>query len=131
MATITRVLDPEPVRSFEAYRAAGGKSGLEAARKLGPAATIEEVQASGLRGRGGAGFPTGRKWATVAANEPARLRPSVVVNASEGEPGSFKDRMLLRHSPYRIIEGAIIAAEAIDAERIVFALKASFDQELG
>jgi NADH:ubiquinone oxidoreductase subunit F (NADH-binding) len=130
MATITRVLDPQPVRNLEAYRAAGGGKGLQAARKLGPAATIEEIQASGLRGRGGAGFPTGRKWATVAANEPPRLRPSVVVNASEGEPGSFKDRMLLRRNPYRLIEGAIIAAEAIDAERIVFALKASFRPEL-
>jgi NADH-quinone oxidoreductase subunit F len=130
MAIITRVLEPEPVRSFEAYRAAGGGRGLEAARKLGPAATIEEVEASGLRGRGGAGFPTGRKWAAVAANESATVRPSVVVNASEGEPGSFKDRMLLRRNPYRIIEGAIIAAEAIDADHIVFALKASFGPEL-
>jgi NADH:ubiquinone oxidoreductase subunit F (NADH-binding) len=130
MATITRVLDPEEVRTFEAYRAVGGGRGFAAARKLGPAATIEEIDASGLRGRGGAGFPTGRKWATVAANEPARLRPSVVVNASEGEPGSFKDRMLLRRNPYRIIEGALIAAEAVDAERVVFALKASFRPEL-
>ena len=130
MATITRVLDPEPVRSFEAYCDSGGGRGLEAARKLGPEATIQEIEASGLRGRGGAGFPTGRKWATVAANDSAQLRPSVVVNASEGEPGSFKDRMLLRRNPYRIIEGAIIAAEAVDAERIVFALKASFRPEL-
>ena len=130
MATITRVLDPEPVRSFEAYCDAGGGRGLEAARKLGPEATIQEIEASGLRGRGGAGFPTGRKWATVAANDSAQTRPSVVVNASEGEPGSFKDRMLLRRNPYRIIEGAIIAAEAVDAERIVFALKASFRPEL-
>ena len=130
MATITRVLDPEPVLNLEAYRAAGGEKGLLAARKLGPAATIDEITASGLRGRGGAGFPTGRKWATVAANEPARLRPSVVVNASEGEPGSFKDRMLLRRNPFRIIEGAIIAAEAVDAERVVFALKATFQTEL-
>ena len=130
MATITRVLDPEPVRNLEAYQAAGGGRGLEAARKLGPAATIEEITASGLRGRGGAGFPTGQKWATVAQNDSPRGRPSVVVNASEGEPGSFKDRALLRRNPYRIIEGAIIAAEAIDAERIVFALKASFKPEL-
>src|ERR1051325_3156641 len=130
MATITRVLDPEPVPDLEAYRRAGGGRGLEAARKLGPPATIEEIQASGLRGRGGAGFPTGRKWATVVGNDPPRLRPSVVVNASEGEPGSFKDRMLLRRNPYRIIEGALIAAEAIDAERIVFALKASCETEI-
>ncbi|HEV7862141.1 MAG TPA: NADH-ubiquinone oxidoreductase-F iron-sulfur binding region domain-containing protein [Acidimicrobiia bacterium] len=132
MATITRVLDPGPVPDFDAYVAGGGGGGqgLEAARKLGPSATIEEIEASGLRGRGGAGFPTGRKWAAVANNRAPGLRPSVVVNASEGEPGSFKDRTLLRRNPYRIIEGAIIAAEAVDAERIVFALKASFGPEL-
>ncbi|HYT39312.1 MAG TPA: hypothetical protein VEN99_07370, partial [Acidimicrobiia bacterium] len=127
---MTRVLDPEPVPSLDAYLGAGGGKGLEAARKLGPSATVEEVTASGLRGRGGAGFPTGRKWAAVAANRAPGLRPSVVVNASEGEPGSFKDRMLLRRNPYRIIEGAVIAAEAVDAERVVFALKASFRPEL-
>src|SRR2546421_8297112 len=130
MPTITRVLDPDPVPNFDAYVAAGGGKGLEAARKLGPSATVEEIDASGLRGRGGAGFPTGRKWAAVAANRGRGLRPSAVVNASEGEPGSFKDRALLRRNPYRIIEGAIIAAEAVDAERIVFALKASFRPEL-
>jgi NADH:ubiquinone oxidoreductase subunit F (NADH-binding) len=130
MAIITRVLDPEPVPNLEAYLAAGGGRGLEAGRKLGPEATIEEVLASGLRGRGGAGFPTGKKWATVAANDSAQHRPSVVVNASEGEPGSFKDRMLLRRNPFRIIEGAVIAAEAVNAERVVFALKASFSKEL-
>src|SRR5687768_15542872 len=61
MATMTRVLDPEPVRNLEAYRSAGGGRGLEAARKLGPADTIAEIEASGLRGRGGAGFPTASK----------------------------------------------------------------------
>jgi NADH:ubiquinone oxidoreductase subunit F (NADH-binding) len=77
MFTITRLLDPEPVRDFAAYRSAGGGRGLAAARKLGPEAVIEEVIASGLRGRGGAGFPTGRKWATVAANDPQGVeRPS-------------------------------------------------------
>ena len=130
MATMQRVLDPEPVETLDAYLRAGGGKGLDAARKLGPAATVEEVVASGLRGRGGAGFPTGRKWAAVAANESTAARPSIVVNASEGEPGSFKDRMLLRRNPYRIIEGAVIAAEALDAERIVFAVKASFEPEI-
>ena len=130
MAKITRVLDPEPVRSLDAYRSAGGGRGLEASRKLGPAATIDEIEASGLRGRGGAGFPTALKWKAVASNRAPGLRPSVVVNASEGEPGSFKDRMLMRRNPYRIIEGAVIAAEAVDAERVVFALKASFTPEL-
>jgi NADH:ubiquinone oxidoreductase subunit F (NADH-binding) len=66
----------------------------------------------------------------VAANDSQQHRPTVVVNASEGEPGSFKDRALLRRNPFRIIEGALIAALAVDAERVVFALKASFKQEL-
>src|SRR4051812_3269836 len=127
---VWRVLDREPCLDLAHHVEAGGGRGLEAARRLGDVGVVDEVAASGLRGRGGAGFPTGRKWATVAANEPDRLRPSVVVNASEGEPGSFKDRTLLRRNPYRIIEGALIAAEAIDAERIIFALKASFEQEL-
>src|SRR5688500_4104906 len=102
MATITRVLDPEPVRNLEAYLSAGGGRGLEAARKLAPTGTIAEIEASGLRGRGGAGFPTATKWAAVAENVAPRLRPSVVVNASEGEPGSFKDRMLMRRNPFQI-----------------------------
>jgi NADH:ubiquinone oxidoreductase subunit F (NADH-binding) len=130
MATMTRVLDPEPVRNLEAYQAAGGGRGLEAARKLGPSGTVGEIEASGLRGRGGAGFPTASKWAAVTDKLAPGLRPSVVVNASEGEPGSFKDRMLVRRNPYRIIEGAIIAAETVDAERIVFAVKASFRKEI-
>src|SRR5688500_15450175 len=130
MATITRVLDPEPVRNLEAYLSAGGGRGLEAARTLAPTGTIAEIEASGLRGRGGAGFSTATKWAAVAENIAPGLRPSVVVNASEGEPGSFKDRMLMRRNPFRIIEGAIIAAETVDAERIVFALKASFQKEI-
>lgn len=125
MAAITRVLAPLPITTLEEYVAAGGRAGLEAARTLGPSATIEEVTASGLRGRGGAGFPTRAKWSAVAGNIRPGLRPSVVVNASEGEPGSLKDRTLILRDPYRIIEGAVIAAEALDAERVVFALKAS------
>jgi NADH-quinone oxidoreductase subunit F len=97
---------------------------------LGPAATIEEVEASGLRGRGGAGFPTGRKWRTVSENRSPDLAATVVVNAAEGEPGSFKDRELLRRNPYRTVEGAIIAARAIGADRVIVALKSSFIAEI-
>ena len=69
--------------------------------------------AAGLRGRGGAGFPTGRKWQTVAAYESPVYATTVVVNAAEGEPGSFKDRTLLRTNPYQVLEGALIAAHAV------------------
>ena len=81
-------------------------------------ALIDEVEAAGLRGRGGAGFPTGVKWRTVRGQPLATSSPTtVVVNAAEGEPGTFKDRTLLRINPYEVIEGALIAARAVGADR--------------
>src|SRR5262245_57553844 len=115
MPLVQRVLDSAEVSSLAGYVEAGGGKGLDAARKLEPTAAIEQLLASGIRGRGGAGFPTGIKWRTVAANV-SPLEPStVVVNAAEGEPGSFKDRELLRRNPYRVLEGALIAAHAVGA----------------
>ena len=84
---------------------------------------------SGLRGRGGAGFPTGRKWRTVAANRSALRSSAVVVNGAEGEPGAFKDRGILRRNPYAALEGALVAAETIGAAQVVIALKRSFAVE--
>jgi NADH-quinone oxidoreductase subunit F len=127
--TMSRVLDPEPLANLSAYVARGGGRGLETARRLGATATIEEVEAAGLRGRGGGGFPTGRKWRTVAANRSPLMPATVVVNAAEGEPGSFKDRAILRRNPYRVLEGALIAAHAIGADRVIVALKSSFAGE--
>jgi NADH:ubiquinone oxidoreductase subunit F (NADH-binding) len=124
-----RVLDAEPVPDLEAHVRAGGGEGLETARNLASPDIIDLVAASGLRGRGGAGFPTGTKWETVAlyeSDEPT----TVVVNAAEGEPGSFKDRAILRANPYRVLEGALIAARAVDATRIVVATKSSFTPEI-
>lgn len=95
-----------------------------------PDELIAIVGASGLRGRGGAGFPTGVKWRTVRDNRSSAQRTSVVVNGAEGEPGTFKDRTLLRMNPYEVIEGALIAARAVDADQVVFGLKASFGTEL-
>jgi NADH-quinone oxidoreductase subunit F len=120
-----RVLPRRPFVSLRAYLAAGGGQGVESARKTEPAAVTAEVEASGLRGRGGAGFPTGTKWRTVAANLSPDLPTAVVVNAAEGEPGTFKDRALLRANPYAVIEGALIAAHAVSASDVVVALKAS------
>ena len=125
-----RVLDATPVADLDAYIAAGGGRGLDAARRLGVAGVIDEVDASGLRGRGGAGFPTGRKWRTVASYESPAEPAVVVVNAAEGEPGSFKDRSIIRANPYRVVEGALIAADAVAAERVVIATKASFAREV-
>jgi NADH-quinone oxidoreductase subunit F len=127
---IHRVLDERPITSLDEYADAGGGRGLDAARRLGPVPTIDEVEAAGLRGRGGAGFPTGRKWRTVAENRSPTLPTTVVVNAAEGEPGTFKDRAILRRNPYRVLEGSLIAALAVGADRVVVGTKATFTEEL-
>lgn len=122
----TRVLPAEPYESLASYIAVGGGEGLTAARAVAAETIIEELAASGLRGRGGAGFPTGVKWRTIKSYASPVLRTSVVVNAAEGEPGTFKDRSILRANPYAVIEGALIAAWAMEARSIVIATKASF-----
>ena len=129
MAMVSRVLPPEPIESLDAYRDAGGGRGIDAARKLGPAAVLDEVEASGLRGRGGSGFPTGVKWRTVAGHASTSLPSTVVVNGAEGEPGTFKDRAILRANPYTVLEGALIAAFAVGADRVIVAVKQSFEAQ--
>ena len=96
MTLVHRVLFPHAIESLEEYLERGGGAGLEAAGGLEPEAIVAQIEASGLRGRGGAGFPTGRKWRTVAENR-SPLEPAVVVvNGAEGEPSTFKDRAILR-----------------------------------
>src|SRR5690349_18158225 len=105
MTDISRVLPPAAVADFDAYVDAGGGA-ASAARATDPEALLALIHESGLRGRGGAGFPTATKWATIRANTTgAADAPTVVVNGAEGEPGSFKDRTLLRRDPFRVIEG--------------------------
>ncbi|MBK5224840.1 MAG: SLBB domain-containing protein [Acidimicrobiia bacterium] len=129
MTSVSRVLDPSPVRSLDDYIAAGGGTGVEAAVRMGGDAVLEEITASGLRGRGGGGFPTGIKWRTVVENRDDSEPLTVVVNAAEGEPGSFKDRTLVRRNPYRVVEGALIAARTVGADRVHIATKESFRPE--
>jgi formate dehydrogenase iron-sulfur subunit len=106
------VVDP---RSLDDYRAHGGGKGLERALSLGPDAIVEEVVQSGLRGRGGAGFPTGIKWRTVAqAKGPQKY---IVCNADEGDSGTFADRMIMEGDPFVLIEGMAIAGIATGATR--------------
>src|SRR5688572_28234481 len=93
---------------------------------MAPDQVIEEVALSGLRGRGGAGFPTGRKWIAVRTGTGPRF---VVCNAAEGEPATFKDRLLIRRNPYRVIDGRQIAAYAVGAERAYIGLKDAFREE--
>jgi len=106
------IVDP---LSLADYRAHGGGRGLERALSLGPAGTVEEVVASGLRGRGGAGFPTGIKWRTVAAT--AAARKYIVCNADEGDSGTFADRMIMEGDPFVLIEGMAIAGFAVGADK--------------
>jgi NADH-quinone oxidoreductase subunit F len=106
------VVDPS---SLEAYVAAGGFGALERARTIGPDRVIEEVAASGLVGRGGAAFPTGRKWAAVA-QQPAQPH-YLVVNADESEPGTFSNRVLMEGDPFAVVESTAIAAFAVGATK--------------
>jgi NADH-quinone oxidoreductase subunit F len=130
VALAHRVLYPQPIISLDDYLVRGGGKGLRAAGRLDQAALIERVEASGLRGRGGAGFRTGVKWRTVAENRSASGPTTVVVNAAEGEPGTFKDRTILRRNPYVVVEGALIAARAVGADLVVVASKRSFPGEV-
>ena len=128
---VQRLLDPTPVRSLDEHRAVGGLVGLEEALRVEPEVAISVVTDAGLRGRGGAGFPTGKKWSTVATNAASsELAPTVVVNAAEGEPGTFGDRTLIRRNPYRVLEGALIAAHAIGARAIAVVTKDRYTTEL-
>ncbi|HTP13341.1 MAG TPA: NADH-ubiquinone oxidoreductase-F iron-sulfur binding region domain-containing protein, partial [Bacteroidota bacterium] len=118
--------DGKPVETLAAYEAGGGLKGLRRALTMTPDEIIEEINRSGLRGRGGAGFPTGVKWAGVLRG--GRGKRYVCCNGAEGEPGTFKDRFLLRSNPYLTLEGLAIAAHALGAERIFFCEKRSFKQ---
>jgi formate dehydrogenase iron-sulfur subunit len=103
------------VRDLAAYRKNGGGDALARTRSMPPAAVIGQIDLAGLRGRGGAGFPAGRKWQAVAAE--ADEEKYVVANADEGDPGSFSDRFLMEDDPFLLIEGMAIAAHAVGARR--------------
>ncbi len=96
------------IRYFETYRKHGGYEAAEKALKMTQEQILEEVKASGLRGRGGAGFPTGMKWSFLA--KPEGVPRHLVVNADESEPGTFKDRYLMEHLPHLLIEGMLISS---------------------
>ena len=101
----------EGIRSYEVYRREGGYRSVEKALKMAPAEIIEEVKKSGLRGRGGAGFPTGLKWSFLA--KPEGVPRYLICNADESEPGTFKDRYLMEFIPHLLIEGMIVSAFAL------------------
>ena len=126
------LLTDPPVTDVTQYLQRGGGQGYSRALALGSGGTIQEVILSGLRGRGGAGFSTGRKWQSVrqaARSVGESNRAFVVANGAEGEPATFKDRALMRANPFAVIEGVAIAALAVGAERAFVAIKEKFVPE--
>ncbi|MCX7900494.1 MAG: formate dehydrogenase, partial [Methylocystis sp.] len=117
------VIDPVSIADYEAH---GGGAGLKRALEIGPAAIVEEITRSGLRGRGGAGFPTGIKWKTVADCAPGQKY--VVVNADEGDSGTFADRMIMEGDPLSLIEGMIICGYAIGGSKGYVYLRSEYPQ---
>ena len=111
---LTRDIETPGLATLDGYRAWGGYKALEKGLTMTPAEITQAVSDSGLRGRGGAGFPTGRKWTLMPVGKHPRY---VVANADESEPGTFKDRYLMSRNPHLLIEGVVLAARAVEADQ--------------
>jgi len=114
---------------IEDYEATGGFGPLRKARSMAPDDVIAELETSGLRGRGGAFFPTGRKWAFVPKPDQLAKPHYLVVNADESEPGTFKDREIMLRVPFRFLEGCLIAAHAISSQHVFVYIRGEYEQE--
>lgn len=114
-------------KTLDGYRAKGGYLDLAKALKMQPQAIIDEVKASGLRGRGGAGFSTGMKWGFLPKNNEPRY---LLCNADEGEPGTFKDRMMMEKAPHQLIEGMIISAFAIGSKKSYIYVRGEYETSI-
>jgi len=121
--------EDKPLVAIEDYKAAGGFEALAKARAMAPDDVIAELEGSGLRGRGGAGFPTGRKWAFVPKPDQLAKPHYLVVNADESEPGTFKDREIMLRVPFRFLEGCLIAAHAIRSQHVFVYIRGEYEQE--
>src|SRR4029077_10813312 len=116
----------EGIRTYEVYRREGGYKSVEKALKtMSPEQVTEEVKKSGLRGRGGAGFPTGMKWSFIA--KPEGVPRHLVCNADESEPGTFKDRYLMEYLPHLLIEGMITSSFALEANLSFIYIRGEFN----
>jgi len=111
------------------YEAVGGFEALAKARALTPDEVIAELNASNLRGRGGAFFPTGRKWSFVPKPDKLDRPHYLVVNADESEPGTFKDREIMQRVPFRFLEGCLIAAHAIESKHVFIYIRGEYEAE--
>lgn len=123
---LTRNVGVPGSRTLPVYRARGGYQALQKALRWAPGQVIDQVKASGLRGRGGAGFPCGMKWSFMP-KEPVQGRPHYLIcNADESEPGTFKDRVLIEHDPHLLLEGVIIAAYATRVEKAFIYIRGEY-----
>jgi NADH-quinone oxidoreductase subunit F len=120
---LTRNVGLANSETIKVYLKQGGYSALRKALTQPPEQLIEQVRESGLRGRGGAGFPAGLKWGFMPKDDVVKY---VCINTDEGEPGTFKDRLLVEHDPHSIIEGTIIAAYAVGAQRAFVYIRGEF-----
>ena len=120
---LTRSVDVPNSERIAVYLGRGGYRALRKALQMSPDELIALIKASGLRGRGGAGFPAGLKWGFMPQKDVTKY---VCVNTDEGEPGTFKDRLLVEHDPHSIIEGVIIAAYAVGAHRAFVYIRGEF-----
>ena len=123
---LTAHFDDKDLHRLENYRAYGGYSAWEKAKKMEPAAITEEVKKSNVRGLGGAGFPVGMKWSTVPPKSQRQAPHYLVANADESEPGCFKDRALMERNPHALIEGLLIAARAVEADYVFIFLRGEY-----
>ncbi len=110
--------------SLEAYQAVGGYQALAKAQEMAPEAIVNAIKASGLRGRGGGGFPTGMKWGFLAAKDAAEK--IIICNADEGDPGAFMDRSLMESVPHQVLEGMLVAAAATGATKLFIYCRAEY-----
>jgi NADH-quinone oxidoreductase subunit F len=111
------IRDGEPPLDFRGYQQAGGYQSIRTIlKKMAPGEVTQLVTDSNLRGRGGAGFPTGMKWSFVPMGEDARRPKYLIANGDEMEPGTFKDRLLMERDPHQLLEGMLVAAYALQAE---------------
>src|SRR5213596_417040 len=118
--------DARDLTKLAEYEAVGGYRALAKARAMEPQAVIDELNASELRGRGGAFFPTGRKWSFIPKPEQNANPHYVVVNADESEPGSFKDNEIMSRVPHRFFEGCLIAAHAIESKNVFIYIRGEY-----
>ncbi len=125
---LTRNVGHPEARTVDGYKKRGGYAGLAKALKMEPGEVIEEVKTSGLRGRGGAGFPAGLKWSFVPQD--TGKEKYLVCNADESEPGTFKDRLLMEHDPQQLIEGNAICCYAVGASTCYIYIRGEYTEAL-